>query len=34
MSRRFEELDWQATDLGEISLRRRLEPICRWTSTR
>jgi spermidine synthase len=26
MSRRFEELDWQATDLGEISLRRRLEP--------
>ena len=29
MSRRFEELDWQATDLGEISLRRRLEPTMR-----
>jgi spermidine synthase len=27
MSRRFEELDWQATDMGEISLRRRLEPM-------
>ncbi len=26
MSRRFEELDWQDTDMGEISLRRRLEP--------
>lgn len=26
MSRRFEELDWQATPMGEISLRRRLEP--------
>lgn len=26
MSRRFEELDWQNTPLGEISLRRRLEP--------
>jgi spermidine synthase len=25
MSRHFEELDWQNTDLGEISLRRRLE---------
>lgn len=27
MSRRFEELDWQDTDMGEISLRRRLEPV-------
>jgi spermidine synthase len=27
MGRRFEELDWQATDMGEISLRRRLEPM-------
>ena len=27
MSRRFEELDWQPTDMGEISLRRRLEPM-------
>ena len=27
MSRRFEELDWQSTDMGEISLRRRLEPV-------
>ncbi len=26
MSARFEELDWQATPRGEISLRRRLEP--------
>ena len=26
MSRRFEELDWQDTAMGEISLRRRLEP--------
>ena len=26
MSRRFEELDWQNTELGEIILRRRLEP--------
>ena len=26
MSRRFEELDWQPTAWGEISLRRRLEP--------
>lgn len=26
MSARFEELDWQQTPLGEISLRRRLEP--------
>ena len=26
MSRRFEELDWQQTPMGEISLRRRLEP--------
>jgi len=25
MSRRFEELDWQPTEMGEISLRRRLE---------
>ena len=25
MSRRFEELDWQNTEMGEISLRRRLE---------
>ena len=29
MSRRFEELDWQDTDMGEISLRRRLEPTTR-----
>lgn len=26
LSRRFEELDWQDTGMGEISLRRRLEP--------
>ena len=26
MSRRFEEIDWQHTSLGTISLRRRLEP--------
>lgn len=26
MSRRFEELDWQDTPIGEISLRRRVEP--------
>jgi spermidine synthase len=26
MSRRFEELDWRTTPLGEISLRRRLDP--------
>jgi spermidine synthase len=26
MSKRFEELDWQNSPLGEISLRRRLEP--------
>lgn len=26
MSRRFEELDWQDTPMGEISLRRRVEP--------
>lgn len=26
MSRRFEELDWQPTPLGEISLRRRVDP--------
>ena len=26
MSARFEELDWQPTEMGEISLRRRLEP--------
>jgi len=26
MSRRFEELDWRETPIGEISLRRRLEP--------
>lgn len=26
MARRFEELDWQDTPMGEISLRRRLEP--------
>jgi spermidine synthase len=26
MSRRFEELDWQQTPMGEISLRRRLDP--------
>lgn len=25
MSRRFEELDWQQTEMGEISLRRRLD---------
>ena len=29
MSRRFEELDWQQTPMGEISLRRRLEPTLR-----
>ncbi|MCY7365233.1 MAG: hypothetical protein LH469_08000 [Frankiaceae bacterium] len=27
MSRRIEELDWRATELGEISLRRRREPV-------
>jgi len=27
MGRHFEELDWQATPLGEISLRRRTDPI-------
>lgn len=27
MSARFEELDWRQTQLGEISLRRRLDPI-------
>jgi hypothetical protein len=26
VSRRFEEIDWQPTPMGEISLRRRLEP--------
>ncbi|MFN2538475.1 MAG: spermidine synthase, partial [Mycobacteriales bacterium] len=26
MSKRFEELDWRETPIGEISLRRRLEP--------
>ncbi len=26
MSRRFEELDWQETPIGEVSLRRRVEP--------
>lgn len=26
MSKRFEELDWQPTPMGEISLRRRVEP--------
>ena len=26
MGLRFEELDWQATPIGEVSLRRRLEP--------
>lgn len=26
MTRRFEELDWQSTPMGEISLRRRVEP--------
>lgn len=26
MSARFEELDWQETSMGELSLRRRLEP--------
>ena len=29
MSARFEELDWRPTPLGEISLRRRLEPTLR-----
>lgn len=27
MSARFEELDWQETPMGELSLRRRLEPL-------
>ncbi len=27
MSRRIEELDWRATEIGEISLRRRREPV-------
>ncbi len=27
MSARFEELDWRETPLGEISLRRRLDPV-------
>ncbi|MET7423452.1 spermidine synthase [Dactylosporangium sp. NPDC005555] len=26
MTRRFEELDWQQTPIGEVSLRRRLDP--------
>jgi spermidine synthase len=26
VSRRFEELDWRATPIGEVSLRRRIEP--------
>ena len=35
MSRHFEELDWQHTEMGEISLRRRLRTgRCRSTSTR
>jgi spermidine synthase len=29
MSRRFEELDWQQTPMGEVSLRRRLDPQLR-----
>ena len=29
MSARFEELDWRETPLGEVSLRRRLEPTLR-----
>ncbi len=29
MSARFEELDWQQTPIGEISLRRRLDPTVR-----
>ena len=29
MSARFEELDWQQTRIGEISLRRRLDPVTR-----
>lgn len=27
MSLRFQELDWQSTPMGEISLRRRLDPV-------
>lgn len=27
MSKRFEELDWSRTPIGEISLRRRVEPV-------
>ena len=27
MGRHFEELDWQATPLGDISLRRRIDPL-------
>ncbi len=27
MSKRIEELDWRATEIGEISLRRRREPV-------
>ncbi|WP_199043998.1 spermidine synthase [Glycomyces salinus] len=27
MSKRFEEIDWQDTPLGEISLRRRFDPV-------
>jgi len=27
MSERFEELDWQQTPMGELTLRRRLEPL-------
>jgi spermidine synthase len=27
MSERFEELDWQETPMGELTLRRRLEPL-------
>ena len=27
MSERFEELDWQETPMGELSMRRRLEPL-------
>ena len=27
MARRFEELDWQETPMGSISLRRRVEPV-------
>lgn len=27
MTKRFEELDWQPTPIGDVSLRRRLEPV-------